>query len=117
MIARASTSRTNRIARRDLEQFRQSIESWERHRHRAGRDGDVELAAAYAEYSAEYWNQTGSLIPARKGRKRGPAVGRGSVCQRPARASASPGWRCRLGPGHTLRQFAEGLIVRFNLQS
>ncbi len=43
MIARASTSRTNRIARRDLEQFRQSIESWERHGREASRDGDVEL--------------------------------------------------------------------------
>ncbi len=40
----ASASPTNRIARRDLEQFRQSIESWERHGREAGRDGDAELA-------------------------------------------------------------------------
>ena len=49
MIATASASRTNRIARRDLEQFRQSIESWERQGQEAGRDGDAELAAGYAE--------------------------------------------------------------------
>ncbi len=49
MIARASATRTNRIARRDLEQFRQSIESWERQGKEAGRDGDAELAAGYAE--------------------------------------------------------------------
>ena len=49
MIARANSSPTNRIARSDFEQFRQSIESWERHGQEAGRDGDVELAAGYAE--------------------------------------------------------------------
>ena len=48
MIARASASSTNRIARRDLEQFRQSIESWERQGQEAGRDGDADLAAGYA---------------------------------------------------------------------
>ncbi len=53
MIARASASPTNRIARGDLEQFRQSIESWERHAHEAGQDGEVELAAAYAEDAAD----------------------------------------------------------------
>ncbi len=53
MIATASASRTNRIARRDLEQFRQSIESWERQGKEAGRDGDSELAAAYAEDVAD----------------------------------------------------------------
>ena len=49
MIATTSASRTNRIARRDLEQFRQSIESWERQGPEAGRDGDTEQAAGYAE--------------------------------------------------------------------
>ena len=53
MIAKASASPTNRIARSDLEQFRQSIESWERHGGEAGRVGDVELAAARAEDAAE----------------------------------------------------------------
>ena len=53
MVARASASPTNRIARSDLEQFRQSIESWERHGREAGRDGDAELAAAYAEDVAD----------------------------------------------------------------
>ena len=53
MIAKASASPTNRIARSDLEQFRQSIESWERQGQEAGRDGDVELAAGYAEDVAD----------------------------------------------------------------
>ena len=53
MIARASASPTNRIARSDLEQFRQSIESWERQGQEAGRDGDAELAAGYAEDVAD----------------------------------------------------------------
>ena len=53
MIARASASPTNRIARRDLEQFRQSIESWERQGQEAARDGDVELAAGNAEDVAD----------------------------------------------------------------
>ena len=53
MIARASASPTNRIARSDLDQFRQSIESWERQGKEAGRDGDVELAAGYAEDVAD----------------------------------------------------------------
>ena len=39
---------TRQIRRRELEQFRRSIESWERHGQEAGRDGDVELAAGYA---------------------------------------------------------------------
>ncbi len=53
MIATASASPTNRIVRRDLEQFRQSIESWERQGQEAGRDGDAELATGYAEDVAE----------------------------------------------------------------
>ena len=53
MIARASASPTNRIARSDLEQLRQTIESWERQGQEAGRAGDVELAAAYAEDVAD----------------------------------------------------------------
>ncbi len=53
MIARASASPTNRIARSDLEQFRQSIESWERQGQEAGRDGNAELAAGYTEDVAD----------------------------------------------------------------
>ncbi len=53
MIARASASPTNRIARRDLEQFQQSIESWERQGHEVGRDGDAVLAAGYTEDLAD----------------------------------------------------------------
>ncbi len=53
MIARASASRTNRIAHSDFEQFRQSIESWEREGQEAGRDGDAGLAAGYAEDVAD----------------------------------------------------------------
>ena len=40
---------TRQIRRSDLEKFRQSIESWERQGQAAGRDGDAELAAGYAE--------------------------------------------------------------------
>ncbi len=53
MIARASASPINRIARSDLDQFRQSIESWERQGEEAGRDGDAELAVGYAEDVAD----------------------------------------------------------------
>ncbi len=53
MIARASASPTDRIARSDLDQFRQSIASWERQGKEAGRDGDVELAAGDAEDVAD----------------------------------------------------------------
>ena len=53
MIATANASPTNRIARRDLEQFRQSIESRERQGKEAGRDGDLELAAGCAEGVAD----------------------------------------------------------------
>ena len=53
MIARASASPTNRIVRNDLKQFRQSIQSWERQGQEAGRDGDAELAAGYAEDVAD----------------------------------------------------------------
>ena len=53
MIARASASPTNRIARSDLEQVRQSIESWERQGQEAGRDGDAQLAAGYTEDVAD----------------------------------------------------------------
>ncbi len=48
MIATARPNTTRQIRRSDLEQFRQSIESWERQGQEAGRDGDVELAAGYA---------------------------------------------------------------------
>ncbi len=44
---------TRQIRRRELEQFRQSIESWERQGKEAGRDGDAELAAGYAEDVAD----------------------------------------------------------------
>ncbi len=53
MIARARPNRPRQVRRRDIEQFRQSIESWERHAHEAGQDGEVELAAAYAEDAAD----------------------------------------------------------------
>ena len=53
MIARARPNRPWQIRRRELEQFRQSIESCERHGREAGRDGDVELAAGYAEDVAD----------------------------------------------------------------
>ena len=53
MIATTRPSPTRQIRRRELEQFRWSIESWERHGGEAGRDGDVELAAGYAEDVAD----------------------------------------------------------------
>ena len=53
MITTARPNPTRQIRRRELEQFRQSIESWERHGREAGRDGDVELAAGYAEDVAD----------------------------------------------------------------
>ncbi len=53
MIAGANASPTNQIARRDLEQFRRSIKAGERQGQEAGRDGDVELAAGYAEDVAD----------------------------------------------------------------
>ena len=49
MIASTIPNRTRQIRRRELEQFRQSIESWARQGQEAVRDGDVELAAGYAE--------------------------------------------------------------------
>ena len=53
MIATARPDPTLQIRRRELEQFRQSIESWERQGKEAGRDGDAELAAGYAEDVAD----------------------------------------------------------------
>ena len=53
MIATARPNPTRQIRRRELEQIRQSIESWERQGQEAGRDGDVELAAGYAEDVAD----------------------------------------------------------------
>ena len=53
MIATATPNCTRQIRRRELEQFRRSIESWERQGKEAGRDGDVELAAGYAEDVAD----------------------------------------------------------------
>ena len=53
MIATARSNPTRQIRRSELEQFRQSIESWERHGREAGQDGDVELATAYAEDAAD----------------------------------------------------------------
>ena len=53
MTATARPIPTSQIRRRELEQFRQSIESWERQGHEAGRDGDTELAAGYAEDVAD----------------------------------------------------------------
>ena len=53
MIARATVSPTNRIAGSNVEQFRQSIESWEKQGQEVERDGDLELAACYAEDVAD----------------------------------------------------------------
>ncbi len=53
MIATARSKPTRQIRPRELEQFRQSIESWEREGQEAGRDGDAELAAGYAEDLAD----------------------------------------------------------------
>ncbi len=53
MIGASRPNPTKQLRGRGLEQFRQSIESWERHGREAGRDGDVELAAAYAEDVAD----------------------------------------------------------------
>ena len=53
MIARVTPDPTRQIRRSDLEQFRRIIESWERQGKEAGRDGDAELAAAYAEDVAD----------------------------------------------------------------
>ena len=53
MIATARPHRPRLIRRRDLERFRQSIESWERQGNEARREGDVELAAGYAEDVAD----------------------------------------------------------------
>ncbi len=49
MIATARPHPTRQIRRGELEQFRQSIESWGRQGREAGRDGDAELAAGYPE--------------------------------------------------------------------
>ena len=53
MIDTARPNPARQIRRRELEQFRQSIESWERQGQEAARDGDVELAAGYAEDVAD----------------------------------------------------------------
>ncbi len=53
MMATARPKPTRQIRRRELEQFRRSIESWERQGHKAGRDGEVELVAGYAEDVAD----------------------------------------------------------------
>ena len=53
MIATARPNRTRQVRHRELEQFRRSIESWDRHGREAGRDSGVELAAAYAEDVAD----------------------------------------------------------------
>ena len=53
MIATARPNPIRQIRRSELDQFRRSIESWERHGREAVRDGDVELAAGYAEDVAD----------------------------------------------------------------
>ena len=53
MIATPRPNPSGQIRCRELEQFRQSIDSWERQGHEADRDGDTELAAAYAEDVAD----------------------------------------------------------------
>ena len=66
MIARARPTLTRQIRRREVELFRQSIESWERQGREAGRDADVERATGYAEDVADLrailrLNETGAL--------------------------------------------------------
>ena len=53
MIATTRPNRTTQIRRSELEQLRQSIESWERHGREVGRGGDVELDAACGEDMAD----------------------------------------------------------------
>ncbi len=53
LIATARPKPTRQIRRSDLEQFRQSVESWQRQGQEAGRVGDVELATGYAEDVAD----------------------------------------------------------------
>ncbi len=57
MIASIRPIRTRQIRRSELEQFRQSIESWDRHGREAGRAGDVERALLHNGNvaSAEDW--------------------------------------------------------------
>ena len=53
MMAIPRSNPTRQVRPPELEQFRQSIESWERRGTEAGRDGDAELAAGYAEDVAD----------------------------------------------------------------
>ena len=53
MIATARPIPIRQIRRCEVEQFRRSIESWERQGEEAGRDGDAELAVGYAEDVAD----------------------------------------------------------------
>ena len=53
MIATARPSPITKARRRDLEQFRRSIESWERQGEETNRDGDAELGAGYVEDVAD----------------------------------------------------------------
>ena len=53
MILTTRSNPTTQIRRREPEQFRQSIESWAKQGQEPGRDGDVELAAAYPEDVAD----------------------------------------------------------------
>ena len=53
MMATTRPNPTRQIRRTDLAKFRQSIESWKRQGKEAGRDGDAELAAGYAEDVAD----------------------------------------------------------------
>ena len=53
MIATPRPNPTRQIRRRELDKFRQSIDSWERQGQEAGRDGDAELAAGYTEDVAD----------------------------------------------------------------
>ena len=53
MIATARSNPTRQVRPPELEQFRQSIESWERQGYEAGQYGDTELVAGYAEDVAD----------------------------------------------------------------
>ena len=53
MFASDKTKPSKKISSRKLDQFRKSIESWERMGEKESRDGDVELAEMHAEDVAD----------------------------------------------------------------
>ena len=53
MFASDKTKPNKKISRRKLDQFRKSIESWEKMGEKESRDGDAELAEMHAEDVAD----------------------------------------------------------------